>query len=463
MYSLSKSLSSYRVPDDIIFQNQFQAQFLYDKYLYSSNTKFTLPRKNLYQKMDSSKNLTTRDWFWIQEGEETELTKDQKKFLCAKRNKVCRSLFRLLIWGHRNLEEAIYLSQERMASSLRVSLSTVKRALLKLQLIGLIRSRYNHRQTKDYLILVKVYYNCDLPLYRDNNKRVCSASWRDTTQPFCSSPKLNFSSIAVIQSNRFSQSTKKEDMYNGLPDYLSKVITDIKLLKLTTRGQVGLTPYPDKAITAALHKLRRASNVRNPYAGLLQYCDEYCRQKAIRPNYDEMYIILEKFGIDRNAPFVVGKSSVEAKAAILTRELATTSGRSATLPPTVSAAPFVETTPAKERTVAPSQTPFDIPVYGLAQAMKEKSSAKKESEPPMNVAQCQHILGKWHKVLELHRQKHPEGNGYTPIYLKHIENAQQNLTAAIARDKVSHPITHEVDKSPFAGYQQEFGRRDWNG
>lgn len=241
------------------------------------------------------------------------------------------------ILGYSNRYKIACPSQTTIGLRNGLHRATVNDAISDLEYLGLIKTNYRHMKTSEYLpasnfldpkirskyahlfralfvmpwtfLLANSGMPLNLKATQYNNKsfsKVYISLGKDRfnklasnltpylplISPFIPRQVVNHASILGFDSiKQVTSNSKRMDM-EGSP--IRESIRSLKSLNLTKWGQIELMKFPDDAIEHAARSLIM-TRPKEPMLYFLKICHEYCKNNNIRPDYDTMKALLNKY------------------------------------------------------------------------------------------------------------------------------------------------------------------------
>lgn len=249
----------------------------------------------------------------------------------------------------------LWPSHALLAEAGGCSVSTARRVLADLEEMGLViverrgyplSNRYHlsptifHPEFKAFMRRIYVAFSLFMPLYflasnpvQENNERVLDVkgsyllTLSDISKLYYYQP-TRFDSIqqrqeayaavtgAFPREHRIGigkKSRSSEAMYNPI----RQTILDLKSIQLTQYGQIELESFPDAAIEYAEKKMASVAKPRDRFKLFVSFCNEFCRQNQIVPNWRKVYHLRDVYPREADAKmYIEPESSKTGRASI---------------------------------------------------------------------------------------------------------------------------------------------------
>ena len=254
-----------------------------------------------------------------------------KKFL-ARPTAILKSLSageRRVLSLFRNMgnKPRLYFRQTWIAKMTKLSRGTVNTIIKKFCEFGLIAKKYRHMDTSNYRVSDFLLY--PNPVIKKILLLICIFSVqmlqsRPIFPPF-KNTDCNNESISDMQKTgkrdlthnkentirRKSDSiTSKVNIYinpsiiNGRStvnsfnkeDFIPPLVNSLHTLNLTWDQKFRLAPFPHKALDYAYQLLKYSNGAKNSYAWFKYFCEQYCIEKDIKPNFRLYYQLKDVYG-----------------------------------------------------------------------------------------------------------------------------------------------------------------------
>lgn len=209
--------------------------------------------------------------------------------------------------------EKIYFSHDSLAKMAHVSLSSLKRALSKLEEDGVVSIDRYHRHTNFYTVTNYFFQPHLRRLLGVLSRSIMFANLLlAASQPIQAQPLKNdhFPGYELPLNNKgkiynkktFEGGGRKSTMYERvIPSY----VQNLKELHLTQWGQMEMSKYPEAAVRYAMGELKKQKGkVYNPYGFVAATCKKYCAQNNLEIQWRKAKFLQETHSMPLGAPLV---------------------------------------------------------------------------------------------------------------------------------------------------------------